>query len=142
MYLLVFAGLFGCGAAWGQTNGSIRGIVNDPSGAMVPGATVTVTSERHGFDPHGNFTTKTAAFDIPELPVGTYDVQAEAQGFKKFVAKTRGGNHRPREFHHGHAPGRRHERHRNGRSQRGAGGNHQHAARRGDDGSPRSANFL
>ena len=26
--------------------------------------------------------------DIPELPVGTYTVSAEAQGFKKFVANT------------------------------------------------------
>ena len=38
VYLLALAGLFGCGAAWGQsTNGSIRGVVNDPSGAVVPG---------------------------------------------------------------------------------------------------------
>ena len=37
VYLLVLVGLFGSGAAWGQsTNGSIRGIVNDPSGAVVP----------------------------------------------------------------------------------------------------------
>ena len=31
------------GAAWGQTNGTIRGTVVDQSGAVVPGATVTVT---------------------------------------------------------------------------------------------------
>ena len=35
----------------------------------------TVTSDKDG------------AFDIPELPVGTYNVTAEATGFKKFLAK-------------------------------------------------------
>ena len=37
--------------------------------------TRTVTSDKDG------------AFDIPELAVGSYDVSADAQGFKKFVAK-------------------------------------------------------
>jgi hypothetical protein len=87
VYLLALAGLFGCGAAWGQTNGSIRGIVNDPSGGVVPGATVTVTL--NGTDSKRSVTSdKDGAFDIPELPVGTYDLIAEAQGFKKFVTKT------------------------------------------------------
>jgi Carboxypeptidase regulatory-like domain/TonB-dependent Receptor Plug Domain len=86
VYLLALAGLFGCGAAWGQTNGSIRGVVNDPSGAVVPGATVTATL--NGTDSQRSAVSdKDGAFDIPELSVGTYDVTAEAQGFKKFVAK-------------------------------------------------------
>ncbi|MGB7752247.1 MAG: carboxypeptidase regulatory-like domain-containing protein, partial [Candidatus Acidiferrales bacterium] len=86
VYLLALAGLFGCGAAWGQTNGSIRGVVNDPSGAVVPGATVTATL--NGTDSQRSAVSdKDGAFDIPELSVGTYDVVAEAQGFKKFVAK-------------------------------------------------------
>src|SRR5580698_8210985 len=86
VYLLVLVGLFGGGAAWGQTNGSIRGIVNDPSGAVVPGATVTVTL--NGTSSQRSVTSdKDGGFDIPELAVGTYDLTAEAQGFKKFVAK-------------------------------------------------------
>ncbi len=87
VYLLALVGLFGCGTAWGQsTNGSIRGIVNDPSGAVVPGATVTATLV--GTDTQRSAVSdKDGAFDIPELAVGTYDVTAEAQGFKKFVAK-------------------------------------------------------
>src|SRR5580704_17184168 len=85
VYLLALAGLFG-GAAWGQTNGSIRGIMNDPSGAVVPGATVTVTL--NGTSSQRSVTSdKDGGFDIPELAVGTYDLTAEAQGFKKFVAK-------------------------------------------------------
>jgi hypothetical protein len=87
VYLLVLAGLFGCGAAWGQsTNGSIRGIVNDPSGAVVPGATVTATLAGTATQ-RSAVSDKDGGFDIPELAVGTYDVTAEAQGFKKFLAK-------------------------------------------------------
>jgi hypothetical protein len=84
--LLVFLGLVATGAAWGQTNGSIRGTVNDPSGAVVPNATITVTLT-------GTATTRTVTtdanggFDIPELPVGSYDVTTNASGFKKSITK-------------------------------------------------------
>jgi Carboxypeptidase regulatory-like domain/TonB dependent receptor len=84
--LLVFLGLVATGAAWGQTNGSIRGTVTDPSGATVPGATITATLS-------GTETTRVVtadsngAFEIPELAVGTYDVTVDATGFKKSVTK-------------------------------------------------------
>jgi hypothetical protein len=73
-------------AAMGQTNGAIRGIVNDPSGAVVPGVTVTATLTGQA-TPRTVTSDKDGAFAIPELPVGTYDVSAEATGFKKFLAK-------------------------------------------------------
>jgi hypothetical protein len=84
VYVLVFASLFGSGAAWGQTNGEIRGTVNDPSGAVVPNATVTATLT--GTDSVRVVTSdKDGAFVIPELAVGSYDVSTNAQGFKKSV---------------------------------------------------------
>src|SRR6202162_6442471 len=74
------------GAAWGQTNGTIRGTVQDQIGAVVPGATVTVTLT--GTDSTRSVTAdKDGAFDIPELAVGSYNLTADAPGFKKFVAK-------------------------------------------------------
>ena len=86
VYLLVFLGLFECASAWGQTNGGIRGTVNDPSGAVVPGVTINATLT--GTDTTRSVTSdKDGAFDIPELAVGNYEVTADAQGFKKFVAK-------------------------------------------------------
>ncbi|HTV57439.1 MAG TPA: carboxypeptidase regulatory-like domain-containing protein [Verrucomicrobiae bacterium] len=84
--LFVFAFLGGAGIALGQTNGEIRGVVNDPSGASIPNAQIRATLT-------GTDSTRTVvsgqdgSFDIPELPVGTYDVYADANGFKKFVAK-------------------------------------------------------
>ena len=53
---------------------------------MVPGATVTATLT--GTDTTRTVTSdKDGAFEIPELAVGNYDVAADAQGFKKFLAK-------------------------------------------------------
>ena len=73
VYLLVFVGLFGCACAWGQTTGEIRGTVNDPSGAVVPGVTITATLT--GTDTTRTVTSdKDGAFDIPELAVGSYDL--------------------------------------------------------------------
>ena len=60
--------------------GGIQGIVIDQAGAMVPGATITVTSTGTGLsraiqtDPNGNYF-------FSELPVGQYDVEASLQGF-------------------------------------------------------------
>ena len=84
--LLTCTSLTLCVAAMGQTNGAIRGIVNDPSGAVVPGVTVTATLTGQA-TPRTVTSDKDGAFAIPELPVGTYDVSAEATGFKKFLAK-------------------------------------------------------
>ena len=84
--VLVCAILFSSAAAWGQTNGEIRGTVNDPSGAIVPGATVTATLA--GTESARTVTSDSdGAFTIPELAVGSYDVTTDAQGFKKFVTK-------------------------------------------------------
>jgi Carboxypeptidase regulatory-like domain/TonB dependent receptor len=65
----------------GQTTfGTITGTVTDPSGAVVPGALVTVRNEGTGA------TRKvTAASDgdyaVADLDLGTYDVQVQAKGF-------------------------------------------------------------
>jgi outer membrane receptor protein involved in Fe transport len=84
--LFVFMSLLWSAASWGQTTGTIRGTATDQTGAVVPGATVTVTLT--GTDSVRTVKTdKDGAFDIPELAVGTYVVDAEAAGFKKFVAK-------------------------------------------------------
>ena len=69
--------------AWAQSqsiNGTIRGLVSDPTGAPVAGATVTVRNLDTGFT-----RTVTASSEglyiAPDLPVGTYSVNAQAQGF-------------------------------------------------------------
>src|SRR5262249_30638359 len=67
-----------CGAAVG---GSISGTLKDPSGAVIPGATLVATnialktefkatSDANGF------------YSFPSLPVGTYEITVDMAGFK------------------------------------------------------------
>src|SRR5438876_508619 len=70
-----------CRPAFAQTLGTITGEVKDSSGAIVPGATVTVTNKAT------NATRTTASnavglYDFPALPPGTYTVKTELDGFK------------------------------------------------------------
>ncbi|HEV2763771.1 MAG TPA: carboxypeptidase-like regulatory domain-containing protein, partial [Pyrinomonadaceae bacterium] len=68
-----------------EITGTIVGTVTDQSGAVVPGATVTVTD----LDKRVVVRTLTSGDDgtysAPQLPAGNYEVGIEAQGFKKYV---------------------------------------------------------
>jgi len=80
---LVLVGLllFCCPRAGAATGGSISGTVADQSGAVVPGASVTLvnldltTSYRATTDAQG-------FYSLPNLPVGRYELTIEAAGFK------------------------------------------------------------
>jgi len=67
-----------------QASGSIVGTVADPSGAVVKGATVTAKDVERG-TVLTTQTNETGAFDFPVVPVGTYQVRAEGQGFQTVV---------------------------------------------------------
>ena len=60
---------------------SITGTVTDSTGAVVPGATVTATNEATGGS-QTQTTTDAGLYAFPSLPVGTYTVSVERQGFK------------------------------------------------------------
>jgi hypothetical protein len=63
-----------------QTLGSINGTVLDPSGAAVPGATVTATSSAIGVT-RTTTTQSNGFYQIFNLPIGTYVVQVAREGF-------------------------------------------------------------
>jgi hypothetical protein len=63
--------------------GQIAGFVKDESGAVVPGATVTVTSTQTGFT-RTTVTDANGYYVFPAMTPGMYDVSAELQGFKKW----------------------------------------------------------
>ncbi|MGH9469599.1 MAG: carboxypeptidase regulatory-like domain-containing protein [Terriglobia bacterium] len=68
-------------AGWGQTTfGSITGSVTDPSGAMVPGARITVTNEGTGAVREVT-TAGDGDYTVADLDLGTYDVRVQAKGF-------------------------------------------------------------
>ncbi len=68
-------------SAFGQTFGEITGRVADPSGASVPGATMTLTNVATNAT-RVAATTSEGFYTFPSVPPGTYNVKAEHQGFK------------------------------------------------------------
>ncbi|MDE0102301.1 MAG: TonB-dependent receptor [Bryobacterales bacterium] len=78
--VLVFAS-----AAFGQTErGTIRGIVLDTSGAAIGDVTVTATHVDTGVVTE-TISTPAGVYQIPQVRPGTYTVEAEFAGFKRFV---------------------------------------------------------
>ncbi|HEX8130473.1 MAG TPA: TonB-dependent receptor [Pyrinomonadaceae bacterium] len=78
----------GVGGALAQGTASrVTGTVVDPSGAVVPDATVTLTNE----GTQVAFTTQTTAtgnYVFDSVQIGTYTVSVEKSGFKKFISTT------------------------------------------------------
>ncbi len=74
------------GSSWGQQfeHASLNGTVLDLQGAKVPNATVEATEQQTG----EHFTTTTnqdGVYSFLSLPIGKYEVDAEASGFSKSV---------------------------------------------------------
>ncbi|HKU27368.1 MAG TPA: carboxypeptidase regulatory-like domain-containing protein [Candidatus Sulfotelmatobacter sp.] len=78
--LAVLLSLCAVPQAFTQSTGTIRGTVTDPSGAVIPSASVTATATTTGIN-------RTAAsndsgiFVFPDLPIGVYSLKIEARGF-------------------------------------------------------------
>ncbi|MDT7779161.1 MAG: hypothetical protein QOC99_1673, partial [Acidobacteriota bacterium] len=68
-----------------ETTGSINGTVKDSTGAVVKGATVTITDESKKVVVRTVTTGDEGEYSVPTLPVGTYTVTVEAPSFKKSV---------------------------------------------------------
>lgn len=68
-----------------QETADIVGTVTDTSGAVIPGATVTLTNIGTNIQ-QTTVTNSTGDFVFNLLQVGTYSVKVEAKGFKSFVA--------------------------------------------------------
>jgi hypothetical protein len=68
-------------SAWAGVGGSISGTVTDPSGAVIPKATVSVTNSETGI--RSAVTTDEKGFySFPSLPIGRYDLEIHNTGFK------------------------------------------------------------
>jgi len=86
LVLIVLIAAAGLGSLAAQTTGTILGTLKDQSGAVLPGAEITVTNIDTGI-------TRTATsgargeFRISALAVGTYDIQAGMTGFQSGVRK-------------------------------------------------------
>jgi len=77
---LTAASLLISGACFAQAGGKITGIVKDPSGAVIPGATVSLTNTATGAK-RTTTTDNQGAYSFPALAVGQYDLEARSTGF-------------------------------------------------------------
>jgi len=68
--------------AFAQNSGSFTGTVKDSEGGVIPGAAVTVVEQATALR-QATTTNAEGNFVFPQLPAGTYNVTAEAKGFKK-----------------------------------------------------------
>ena len=73
-------------SAHAQFNASVQGTVQDPNGAVIPGAKVTLTNQETGAT-RETVTSDEGFYRITGLPPGKYTVTVEAKGFKKSVSK-------------------------------------------------------
>ena len=79
MILLGTFAMSGAGWLWASPTGSVTGFVKDPSGAVVVGATITLTNAAT----NAQLITRTGAnggYVFPQLPPATYFLVAEAAG--------------------------------------------------------------
>ena len=83
IYPLVVAVIIVCGSGLHAqvVNQSIQGLVSDASGAVVPGATVSVTNLDTGIG-HKATTNATGNYTITPIAVGNYDLSCQSEGLK------------------------------------------------------------
>src|SRR6478735_4257745 len=71
-------------AAFGQTGGTITGLISDPAGAVVANAPVEAKNTATGVV-LSSATSATGNYVFGAVPAGTYEINATVPGFKKYV---------------------------------------------------------
>jgi len=85
-FALIVLLLAGVGAALAQSTASLAGTVTDPSGAVVPGASVTIRALATGTE-RNTVSDSAGSFTAPSLQPGDYTVTVNAAGFGKFMVE-------------------------------------------------------
>ncbi len=70
--------------AWAQTTTTVTGVVVDPSGAVIPAASVMAENSEHSWR-SGCVTGGDGSFTLPVPAPGNYKLRVEAPGFKPYV---------------------------------------------------------
>jgi hypothetical protein len=82
--LFLMALLTSLNVAGQQITGSIRGVVSDPSGAIVQAATITAKQIETGLT-RVAITDRQGEYVLVELPIGHYQLEVQAKGFQKYL---------------------------------------------------------
>lgn len=80
----IVASLFVATLGWAQATGEITGVVTDSAKAVVPGARVTAVHAETGAV-RSTASSEAGIYRLAALPVGTYQLKVEKQGFNSVV---------------------------------------------------------
>src|SRR5437868_3633454 len=80
---------FASASANAQALATISGIVTDAQGAAVSGASVTATSSATGVKTAVK-TNESGFYSLPNLPVGSYSLAVEHEGFRRYMRENLG----------------------------------------------------
>ena len=69
-----------------QTTASLSGTITDPTGAVIPGAQITLTDTVTGAQ-RKTTSNGAGAFTMTALLPGTYDLAVDAKGFQSYVQR-------------------------------------------------------
>src|SRR5215475_1245155 len=78
VWLMVFLSV---APAMAQTQASISGVIHDPTGAVIPGVTVTVTNPATNFV-RTAVSNEAGVYNFPSLQPGRYNIKVELPGFR------------------------------------------------------------
>ena len=73
--------MLACSAVFGQSTAQVSGGVKDQTGAVLPGAEVTMTQTETGLK-RTTVTDETGSYSLPNLPIGPYRLEASLPGFR------------------------------------------------------------
>jgi Carboxypeptidase regulatory-like domain/TonB dependent receptor len=83
---LAIAALFSSAMAWAIVGGSISGTVKDPSGRVVVNAGISLREANTGLS-YQTHTDSKGYYTLPVLPVGHYELEIQAPGFRGYQRK-------------------------------------------------------
>ncbi len=66
------------------TRGTLTGIITDPTGAVIPGAKITIVDTGTGATSY-SVSNHAGVYDVPHLLSGTYSITVDAPGFRKYI---------------------------------------------------------
>ena len=83
--ILCFLTLWAAPASAQGTTSRVTGTITDTTGAIIPGATVTLTNAQTGIS-FETVSTASGTYQFEAVQVGTYTLTVQLQGFRKFVS--------------------------------------------------------
>ena len=83
--LLALGLVLAAGPAFGQITGTILGTVSDDQGLVLPGTSVSVSSDQLPGGPRSAVTNASGQYRFPNLPPGDYTLTVELSGFGTYI---------------------------------------------------------